>query len=84
MYEILKAKFELGFVRADQLLRYVTIGYLTEAQYHLIVYDEVLMTEDMEEEVDADAEIEVEAETEVEDEVDVIAEVTEVEEFAVV
>ncbi len=47
MYEILLAKFELGFVRQDQLARYVAVGYLTEAEYTAIVTGEALETEEM-------------------------------------
>lgn len=33
MYEILKKKYKLGYVRKDQLLRYLTLGKLTEEEY---------------------------------------------------
>lgn len=47
MYEILLAKFELGFVREDQLLRYLNVGYLTEAEYTAILTGEPLETEEI-------------------------------------
>ncbi|MCI7658137.1 XkdX family protein [Anaerotignum sp.] len=37
MYEILKKKYKLGYVRKDQLLRYLALGKLTEEEYKDIV-----------------------------------------------
>lgn len=37
MYEILKKKYKLGYVRKDQLLRYLTLGKLTEEEYQDII-----------------------------------------------
>lgn len=33
MYEILKKKYKLGYVRKDQLQRYLELGKLTEEEY---------------------------------------------------
>lgn len=45
MYAIMLAKFEMGFVRQDQLLRYVSVGYLTDAEYTAIITGEPLIAE---------------------------------------
>lgn len=37
MYEILKKKYKLGYVRKDQLLRYLELGKLTEEEYQDII-----------------------------------------------
>lgn len=37
MYEILKKKYQLGYVRQDQLQRYLSLGKLTEAEYQDII-----------------------------------------------
>ena len=37
MYEILKKKYKLGYVRKDQLQRYLTLGKLTEEEYQDII-----------------------------------------------
>ena len=37
MYEILKKKYKLGYVRKDQLHRYLTLGKLTEEEYQDII-----------------------------------------------
>lgn len=37
MYEILKKKYKLGYVRQDQLLRYLALGKLTEEEYQDII-----------------------------------------------
>lgn len=47
MYEILLAKFELGFVRQDQLARYMAVGYLTEAEYTAIITGDPVTAEEM-------------------------------------
>ena len=37
MYEILKTIYQLGYVRKDQLLRYLALGKLTEEEYQDII-----------------------------------------------
>ena len=37
MYEMLKKKYKLGYVRKDQLLRYLALGKLTEEEYQDII-----------------------------------------------
>ena len=36
MYEILKKKYKLGYVRKDQLQRYLALGKLTEEEYEVM------------------------------------------------
>lgn len=40
MYEVLKKRYEINFVRKDQLKRYVGFGKITPEEYKLITGDE--------------------------------------------
>ena len=37
MFELLKIRYQKNFVRKDQLLRYVTLGKITQEEYEKIV-----------------------------------------------
>lgn len=38
MFEILKKRYEMRFVRKDQLQQYVTLGFLTEEEFLKIIH----------------------------------------------
>ena len=39
MYEILKQRYQMNFVRKDQLLKYVALGKITKEEYQQIIDD---------------------------------------------
>lgn len=39
MYEILKERYQMNFVRKDQLLKYVALGKITKEEYQQIIDD---------------------------------------------